>query len=78
MNTVTMTDAQLENVRREMMKAAAESLRIAANGLQELSDMAPWPEETRTADVIGAVRIASGDLDSLEALGWPQNDRGDD
>ena len=77
--TVVLDDEQLENVRREMMKAAAESLEIAAKELRALSDMGPWGagSKSRTSDAIGAVHIARVDLDSLEALGWPENDRGD-
>lgn len=76
--TVTLTDAQLENVRRELMKSAASSLRTAADNLSRLADVAPWPEENLTTDVIGSVRIAECDLASIDALGWPPNSRGDD
>lgn len=77
--TITLNDEQLENVRREVMKAAAESLAIAAKELGELADIGPWGPDTRsrTTDVMGAVYLARVDLDSLDALGWPDNDRGD-
>lgn len=76
-HAVELSDEQLENVRREMMQAAATSLRIAADELNKLADIAPWPARRLTTDVIGAVRIARVDLESIEALGWPDNDRGD-
>ena len=77
--TITLNAEQLENVRREMMKATAESLTIAAEGLSKLADIGPWGPESRsrTTDVMGAVYHARADLDSLDALGWPDNDRGD-
>ena len=79
MTTVELTDEQLENVRREMMKSAAKSLSIAADELTDLADIGPWGANTRTrtADVLGAVHIARVDLESLAALGWPENSRGD-
>ena len=80
MTTIDLTDEQLENVRREMMKSAAESLTIAAKALSGLAEIGPWGTDTenRTSDVIGALNTARVDLASIEALGWPENDRGDD
>ena len=80
MTTVDLTDEQLENVRREMMKAAAESLTIAANALSSLAEIGPWGSDTSTltSTAIGSLDIARVDLESIEALGWPENDRGDD
>lgn len=79
MNAINLTDEHLENVRREMMKAAAESLAMAADKLQELGDAAPWGKGTITlaTDTMGCAHTARVDLESLQALGWPENDRGD-
>lgn len=76
---ISLTDEQLENVRREMMKAASTSLTIAAEALHGLAEVGPWDDasRSRTTDVLGAVEIARVDLASLDALGWPDNDRGD-
>lgn len=79
MNAIQITDEHLENVRREMMKAAAESLEIAADKLRELGDSAAWGEATSvlTTDAMSSVNIARIDLESVWALGWPANSWGD-
>ena len=74
---IVLDDEHLENVQREMMKAASESLKIASDALAGLAEVASWPAVSLTTDAICAVEIAQRDLGTLELLGWPENDRGD-
>ena len=61
MNAINLTDEHLENVSREMLKAAAESLAMAADKLQELGDVAPWRKGTITlaTDTMSCAHIAA-------------------
>jgi hypothetical protein len=79
MSTVDLTQEQLENVRREVMGACVKSLEIAASELRRLAEIGPWGDDTivLASDAMGAVHIARMDLDTLAALGWPANVRGD-
>lgn len=72
---IVLDDEHLENVQREMLKAASESLKIASDTLAELAQVAPWPAAALATTAISTVETAQRDLGTLELVGWPENDR---
>jgi hypothetical protein len=70
--TITLDDAQLELVRREMMEQAALDLRHLADHLERLSILSPWPAGAIHEDIANSRSIAEESLGTLDALGWPE------
>ncbi len=74
MNTVKLTDEQLDDVRRGIMQQAVADMEAAASEMHTLAEVAPWPDGSRSSDVQSAVRCVRESLELLDALGWPRDE----
>ncbi len=71
MTTVSLTDEQLELLRRETMTELAKDLRIFADDLDKLAILSPWETHFASDDLRNARSIVEETLGTLDALGWP-------
>lgn len=74
MTTVTVTDEQLELLRRETMKTAATDMETLAEALRRLADVAPWPSQAESIDIPNMRDQVQESMSTLDALGWPDLD----
>lgn len=72
MTTVTLTDEQLELLRRKAMQQAATDMRHLADALEHLAIVAPWEPHADFQDLHPARSIVDESLGTLDALGWPE------
>lgn len=71
--TVTLTPAQVDLARRAMLESAATALRCAADQFTQLAE-GNVMSSTAVADTRGSLRILDEELETLDALGWPDGE----
>jgi hypothetical protein len=75
MRMIELSDKQLEVIRRAMLTDAVEDMEWAADAVDHLATVAPWPVNgSADADARNAVDVLREGLDALDALGWPDQD----
>jgi hypothetical protein len=74
MTTIDLTDKQLEETRRAIIKSAVADMEGAAEQMAQLAAVAPWPNGTESSDAQNAVANVRESLDILDALGWPRDE----
>ena len=76
--TLTFSAGELELLRREMMEQAAKDLRCAADEIERLATVAPWPAGTHSSDCQNGAKMARESLDLVDKLGWPEDEAADE
>ena len=77
MTTVELTDEQLEEVRRAILRSTIRDLEHVGDALRELEVIA-WPAGSRSSDAQNAVSLLRESLGILDAIGWPRDESRED
>ena len=74
MNTIKLTDKQLEEVQRAMLRSTIRDIEHVGDEMRRLEEVAPWPANLRSSDTRCAVSLLRESLDILDAIGWPRDE----
>lgn len=74
MNTIKLTDEQLEEVQRAVMRSIIRDLDHARDEIEHLETIAPWPASSYPSDARCAVSLLRESLDILDTIGWPRDE----
>ena len=74
MNTVKLTDKQLEETQRAILRSIIRDLEPVRDELDRLETVAPWPAGSMSSDAQHAVALLRESLDLLDAFGWPRDE----